>query len=111
MAGTFCDMSLMGDEDQGFSLGGELIEEIEDLFCCLAVQVSCRFVCEDQLRVVDERSCDCDALLLSSGQFGWSVIYAVTESHPTCEHACARKVCIAPVVLVEERDHDVVQHI
>jgi hypothetical protein len=43
------------------------IEQREDFCARLAVQRTGRLVGQDQIRIVDDRSCDRDTLLLSAG--------------------------------------------
>jgi hypothetical protein len=51
-----------------------------DLGCRVRIEVACGFVCEDEIRVVNERPRDRNALLLATGQFGGRVADPVGEA-------------------------------
>src|SRR5262249_18997794 len=61
---------------------GDLAKEIHDLERQVRVEVSGRLVSEDQLRVVDERAGDRDALLLSSGQLFGKRVHPMLQADP-----------------------------
>ena len=51
--GRFRDLGIMGDDDQCRALIVELAEQIQDdVFICL-IEVACRFIREDQFRMID----------------------------------------------------------
>ena len=48
----------------------------------LGIDVACRFVREEKLRLRDHRPGDCGPLLLSAGQNGGESVHPVAEAHP-----------------------------
>jgi len=73
------DVWLMGDEDDGVSLGVEVVEEGHDLVAGLGIQVAGGFVGEDDGGPIDEGSGDGDALALATGEFIRLVHHAGAE--------------------------------
>ena len=55
--------------------------ERQDLCTGVGVEVAGRFVCEDDLRTAGERPRHGDALLLTAGELGWSVLESVLQPH------------------------------
>lgn len=43
----------------------------------LGIEVSGRFICEDQIRVIDQRTADCNSLFFSAGYFIWLLLEKV----------------------------------
>ena len=66
--GSLGDFIAVGDEDDGFALGVEAVEGVEDFKAGFGVEVACGFVGENEERVVHERTSDGDALLLAAGE-------------------------------------------
>jgi hypothetical protein len=64
----------VGDEDEGFALAVQVVEEIEDFFAGLGVEVAGGFVGEDDERAVGKGAGDGDALLLAAGKLVGLVI-------------------------------------
>ncbi len=70
----------MGDEDEGFALAVEVVEEFEDFFAGFGVEVAGGFVGEDDEGGVGEGAGDGDALLLAAGELVGFVVEAVVEA-------------------------------
>ena len=47
----------------------DLFQKLHDFFGSLRIQVSCRLVCQKDIRTVDQRPCQCNSLLFSTGKF------------------------------------------
>ena len=54
-------------------------KQSDDLGPCLRIELSCWLVRQENGWLVREGSSNCNALLLSAGKLGWSVLFAVTE--------------------------------
>ena len=101
------DFIAVGDEDDGFAVGVEFVEEVEDFEAGLGIEVAGGFVGEDEERVVDEGAGDGDALLLAAGELLGTVIEAMAEADELRE---GDAVCVAVgevAALIKERDVDV----
>src|SRR5262245_42390608 len=79
-AGVDGDVRLVRDEDDGLALVVQALEDAHDLLRGAGIQVAGRLVGQDQLRVVDERAGDRDALLLSARELARVVVPAVREA-------------------------------
>ena len=76
------NVGIMGDDQQGGALPMQLRKEVDnDVFVCL-VEVSGRFVGQDDGGVVDEGTSHAHALLLPSRQFMREVGGASGHAHP-----------------------------
>src|SRR5438128_483020 len=71
---------LVGDHDDGLAQVVQALEDRQDLGARPRVEVSGGLVGEDHRRVVEERACDRDALLLAAGELARPVVYAVAET-------------------------------
>ena len=58
----------MGYDYDGLSLFIEHLEKIHDLSAGLGVECSCRLICEDKVRVVDQRAGYGHPLLFPTGK-------------------------------------------
>ena len=57
----------MSDHDESFvRVLSDVIDDADDVVGGLSVKVACRFVSEDDIRVVDECACDSDSLLFAA---------------------------------------------
>ena len=71
----------MCDDDDGDSVFVvEVGDDVEDFGSVRGVEVSGGFVGEEDGGFFDEGAGDADALLLTAGEFGWSMVGAVTEA-------------------------------
>src|SRR5438874_13832831 len=50
--GLLCNATIMGDDNNGLSLFGELLQQLNDKFSIARVQIACWLVCQDYFRVV-----------------------------------------------------------
>ena len=80
---------VVGDEDDGASLGMEFLEEHENLKRCARVQVSGGLVCEYYRRVVHQCAGYCHTLHLSSRHLVGLVVEAVAQSDGLKSVHCA----------------------
>ena len=64
---------IVSDEHDRSPACAELLQHAEHLAGRLGIEVAGRLVSEDEIRLVDERAGDGDALLLAAGQFAWFV--------------------------------------
>src|SRR6185312_11923430 len=78
--GTEGNVVIMRDENDGFALPVEFIEQFQNFHTGCRIQIAGGFVGEDDERIVDQRTGDGDALLLAAGQFEWFVIEPVFET-------------------------------
>src|ERR1051325_2015890 len=62
------DARVVGDEDDGLVLRGELFEDGDDVAAGLRIEVAGRLVGEDERRIVDQSAGDGDSLALSAGE-------------------------------------------
>ena len=81
---------VVGDHDDGLAVvGGELAQQVEDAGGGLAVEVTGRFVGDQQGGIRDQRAGDRDALFLAAGQLRRRVVHPVGEADQLerCGHA------------------------
>jgi hypothetical protein len=62
----FGDILIVRDNDESFSLLVKEVEYVKDVFAALAVEVSGRFIRENNQGVVGQRPGDSDSLLLAA---------------------------------------------
>ena len=97
----------MGDEDDGFALGVEAVEGVEDFQAGLRVEVAGRLVGEDEERVIHQRAGDGDALLLPAGELLGAMVEAVAQTHHLREPLAVFETGGEVAALVEQGDVDV----
>ena len=78
--GVLGDVVFVGDHDDGLARVVEPAEHLHDLVAGLGVEVARRLVGEDDVRVVDQRAGDRDALLLAAGELGRAVVEPVCQA-------------------------------
>ena len=100
---------IMGDEDEGFALLVELIEEAQDLGTRGRIEIARGFVGQDHQRVVDEGAGDGDALLLTTGKLEGFVVEAVLQSDEEGQARCDFATVLFRPVLVVERDLNILK--
>src|SRR5690606_28740184 len=83
--------------------------ELEDLELGLAVEVARRLVGEQEQRIVHQRACDRDALLLATGQLERTVVEAAFESDAQREPLGLRTGLRPDAILVEQRHFEVLE--
>ena len=99
----------VGHQDDGVSLGVELIEQIHDLFAGLRIQVPGGLVGEDDGRVIDQGSGDGHALALSAGELVGLVVHARFQVHDAQRPLGALQAFMGRRAVVDERQLHVVQ--
>lgn len=72
---------IMRGDDDGFSHCIQLFENPHDLPGVRGIQISSRLVADDDLRIMDERTGDRDALDLSARQLVYEVVRFPQKSH------------------------------
>ena len=77
--GIFGDVGFVGDQHDSVALGMKFVEECHDLITGFGVQISSRFVREDDGRVVYKSAGDGDALALAAGELVGLVKHARAE--------------------------------
>ncbi len=85
------DLGIVGDEDKRrASRAVDLQQQVDDVVSGRAVEIACRFVRQENRRVVGERSGDRDALLLAAGELRRVVMAAAREPDFTQKRRRAR---------------------
>ena len=56
------------------------LQQPHDFFACRKIEITGRFVCKNQRRIVNQRARDGHALLLAAGKLGREVIGAITQT-------------------------------
>ena len=98
---------IVGDGDKGASiLPGETKEEIDDRGTSGRVEVAGRFVGKEDARIVDERSCDGDALLLAAAQLRGKVIEPSRKTDPVQQ---SPRLLFTAFAADHGREHDVLE--
>jgi hypothetical protein len=69
-------------DDRDVVLGLDPFEFGEYRSAGLLVEISSRFVCEDDVGLVNQRAGDRDALSLTARELGWPVFQPVSQSEP-----------------------------
>jgi pimeloyl-ACP methyl ester carboxylesterase len=76
------DVLVVGDDHHCGAVAVQLAHQVKDLLAGRRVQVSCRFVGEDNRRAADRGPGDCHPLAFTAGQFRYRVPDPVSEPHP-----------------------------
>ncbi len=83
--GVKCDVVFVGNEYDGVALLVQPLEQPHDFVAGRCIEVSGRFVSEQDGRIVDERTSDRDTLALTTGTLVRLVIHALLEiDGPKC---------------------------
>ena len=77
------------DHYRGFALARQRRHEVVDDPCVLCIQLTRRFVCEEQARAVRNGCANRDPLLFTSRQFSGTRIGFLSKPHPLEELDCA----------------------
>ncbi len=77
-----------GDED-GWFIGEQLQQNFADNFAIFGIEVTGRFIGQNEGRFEQQGACDGDALALSTRQFAGSMIEAIGQSDPLQQHVGA----------------------
>ena len=73
-------LGVMGDQDDGVALGGQILQQRHDFRAALAVERAGGLVGEDDLAAVHQRAGDGNALLLSAGKLARAVVQPVAKA-------------------------------
>jgi len=74
-------MWIVRDQHDGlFQITVERREYLQDLFTRLGVEISGRFVRENQIRICNNCTRDCDALFLAARQLPWLMIHSICKT-------------------------------
>src|SRR6476660_5658212 len=84
--GVSGDVLLVRDHDDGDAVLVELLENGQDLDACAAVEIAGRFIRQQDLRIIDQRARNRDALLLTAGKLTRKMILTTREPD-RCKHA------------------------
>ncbi len=77
----------MRHDDDGAPFTVELLKDAENFFTAMAVERAGRFVGKNDLRIVDERAGDGNALLLSAGKLARGMMRAFAHPESLQDHA------------------------
>ncbi len=108
-AGPERDFRLVGHDDDGDPRPVEVGEHLHDLVGRAAVEGARRLVRKQELRIVDERAGDGDALLLAAGQLPGRVIHAIAEADLLQALLRHLDAVGGPRMGVEQRQHHLVE--
>jgi len=79
---TICEPGVMGDQDQCCTkLCVELEDQVNNMLTSRRIQVSCWFVCEQNLDRGSKCACNCYPLLFTTGELARVMIQPVTEAN------------------------------
>ncbi len=81
------DLPVMRHDDDGAPFTVELLKDAENFFTAMAVERAGRFVGKNDLRIVDERAGDGNALLLSAGKLARAMMRAFAHPESLQDHA------------------------
>jgi len=85
----------------------ELFEQRENFIAAFAVEGTGRFVGENHRRIVDQGARDRDALLLTAGKFGRTVIRPIAEAKAFQQFVCMERPLVLRQSGVDRRNLDV----
>jgi len=72
----------MRDDQQAFSaLVRKIQQKIDNPGPSFRIEITGRFIGKNNVRIVDQRACDCDALLFTAGKFGRQMLHSVSQTH------------------------------
>src|SRR5258707_671427 len=80
------DVLLVRDHDDGDAALVESLENGHDLNAGSAVEITGRFIRQQDLRIIDQRARNRDPLLLTAGKLTWKMVLATREPD-RCKHA------------------------
>src|SRR5665648_219324 len=104
----FCEADLVGHDDHGHAVDGELLHHVKHFADELGVERRCRLVEEHELRLHGQRPGDGHALLLSPGQLPWITLKLVAQAHAAQQILCLVLGLLTPhAAHAHRRRHDV----
>ena len=80
-AGVARNVFFVGDEHNRVAGRIDILEDLHNFFAGLGIQVSCRFIGQDDRRIGNQRSRNGDALPLTAGEFIGLMMHTVFETH------------------------------
>jgi len=98
------------DDEDGLLFGIEFEEKRADFPGVVGIEVACRFVGEQQERLVDESTAESDALTFAAGELARSVADAAAQADPVEEFATAILFCGPDARTGQKRDEDVFEN-
>jgi hypothetical protein len=72
----------MGDYKDGMPRVMQVVQQIQDYRFVRLVEIARGLVGENDLRLVDQRPSDSNALLLAPGELRWNMIQSIAKAHP-----------------------------
>src|SRR5262245_57455856 len=102
------NFQIMRDDQNGRAQASvETVDEFQNLLACVRIQVTCRFVGQQDRRINGKRPRDRDTLTFAAGEFIRKMLEAVSELNQLQKFSCAR-VDFLPRPLAEmQRQRDV----
>ena len=100
----------MGNHDDGAAFLVELKQDVQDFVAHVAVQVSGRFIGQDEGRASHNGARNGDPLFLPPGKLGREVFHAVAEPHFFQSFFCQFPAIAAAAGAIEQGDFHVVQY-
>lgn len=79
--GACGDIPIVCHYDQGLTLLVETDEDFQDLGSTFRVKIACRFISQNNQRVICQRPGNCHSLLLTATQFRGSVLDSFTQAY------------------------------
>lgn len=81
MIGVLCDFGIVGNEQNCLSKAmGKRDHHVHDCDARFGIEVSGRLICENDLRLMNKRPGDADALLLTAGHLGRVMVHPVLQT-------------------------------
>ena len=81
-----CDIKVVGYHHKGLATSlTDLEEQAENFVCVCTVKVTCRLVCEEDLGVIDQSTCDRNSLTLTTGKLTGQVVETLGKTEALYE--------------------------
>ncbi len=80
--GDGSDFRIVRDQNNGASLRRKFVKEVENALPGDGIEITGRFVGEDELGIIYQGPSDGDALTLSAGELKGAVVHAFLQAHP-----------------------------
>src|SRR5262249_24922445 len=105
------DFGVMSNKHSGAAFGAKLTKKVEDGLAGVGIEVTGRFIGENNSRVVDEGASDSGALLLTAGKLAGAVPGAIGHVHCLERRHGPLPSFFGRDAAVDHRQLDVLQHI
>ena len=110
-AGAAGQIIVMGDHQYGFTTGSQPDQQVEDLFCCVRIQVAGRLIGNDDLRVVSQGASNGCTLLLPAGELAGELVSEFfNPDQPEQGHGALVALSRCELVAKIHRQTDIFQH-